>query len=190
MAAAATGQVETPSTEAGRLMTRRPQPSNIRRVIPRYKMRCLLMIEMDRNLQSYCRACTVDLVSLAYFTTQFLVSPFSMGNCFSSPSDGTGKSSGHRGSSHELRSYEPVRYLSDRAQARSLPVQCVHFVAHSVLQNGGNHWTMFLQASPSRSVRINMDPSEVRGAPAPGHGYRGLWKSVSENTTSAGTGIK
>ncbi|KAH7348448.1 hypothetical protein BKA65DRAFT_361558, partial [Rhexocercosporidium sp. MPI-PUGE-AT-0058] len=36
-----------------------------------------------------------------------------------------------------------------------------------------NHWSIYLQTGPKESVRLNMDPSTVLGAPAPNHGYRG-----------------
>ncbi|TPX07621.1 uncharacterized protein E0L32_010720 [Thyridium curvatum] len=153
-----------------------PRLRSIRRVTPddfRIEVVFLWQICIG-TFESHYRTEYLVSSASAYFTTQVLAPSFLMGNCLSSPSDGARKSSGHRVSSHELRSYEPIQYQSDRTEARGLPVQCVHFVAHTLLANGGNHWIMFLQASPGRSVQINMEPSEVRGAPAPGHGYRGV----------------
>lgn len=106
-----------------------------------------------------------------------------MGNCFSSPGGTSGDRGKGGGNSRELRNYDPVRYLSDRAVIRdpNRTVICVHFVAHTLLQNGGNHWTIYLQTSPKDSVRINMEPGELRGAPAPGHGYRGEMQLTHRN---------
>lgn len=77
--------------------------------------------------------------------------------------------------SNQLEYYNPVRYVPDAGQIRSSNrvVRYVHFVAHTILQTGGNHWTLFLQTRHNESVRITMDPGDLLGAPSPGHGYRG-----------------
>lgn len=82
---------------------------------------------------------------------------------------------GGAGHSHELQIYEACRYMSDPGQIRNEKriVIAVHFIAQTILQSGGNRWTMFLQTGPKSSVRINMDPTTLRGARVPGHGYRG-----------------
>ncbi|RFU33367.1 hypothetical protein B7463_g2947, partial [Scytalidium lignicola] len=81
--------------------------------------------------------------------------------------------------SHELN-YDPVRYENGEAKTgeaktrdpHRIVIQ-VHFIAQSVLENGGNHWGISLQTGPEEYVRLNMDPSNVLGAQAPDHGYRG-----------------
>jgi len=62
-------------------------------------------------------------------------------------------------------------------------VSHVHFVAQTVLLNGGNHWGIYLQTGDEESIRINMNPGELLGAPSPGHGYRGQIEIVYEATT-------
>ncbi|KAL5331936.1 hypothetical protein ACEPPN_001476 [Leptodophora sp. 'Broadleaf-Isolate-01'] len=77
---------------------------------------------------------------------------------------------------HALQDYNPVRYQPDHQRLIRDPhriVSHVHFVAQTILQNGGNHWGIYLQTAANESVRINMDPSELLGAKSPGHGYRG-----------------
>jgi hypothetical protein len=79
------------------------------------------------------------------------------------------------GESQELQTYEPIIYENNEAFIRDPHrlVTQVHFVAQSILESGGNHWGMCLQIGSNESVRVNMDPSEVLGAQAPNHGYRG-----------------
>lgn len=94
-----------------------------------------------------------------------------MGNCCSSIGG-----QGDEGNSHALQNYDPVRYVPDIEMIRSTEqiVTRVHFVAYTILENGGNHWTMYLETGRRSSVRINMEPSELRGAQVSGHGYRGV----------------
>ncbi|KAH7419698.1 hypothetical protein BKA64DRAFT_651429 [Cadophora sp. MPI-SDFR-AT-0126] len=84
---------------------------------------------------------------------------------------------------HALQDYNPVRYHPDQREIRDPRriVSHVHFVAQTVLQNGGNHWAIYLQTSPRESVSINMDPSELLGAQSPGHGYRGRMDIIQRN---------
>ena len=77
--------------------------------------------------------------------------------------------------SQQQQYYNPVHYVSSERQVRGADqiVHQVHFVAHTVLASGGNHWTLYIQTGPQRSILINMDPGDLLGAPSPGHGYRG-----------------
>ncbi|KAK3943429.1 hypothetical protein QBC46DRAFT_307500 [Diplogelasinospora grovesii] len=78
-------------------------------------------------------------------------------------------------SEEPLNVYDPVRYkpgVFEICDPTSLVIK-VHFVAESVLQNGGNHWIICLQTPDQAVVRLNMSPTDVRGARVSGHGYRG-----------------
>lgn len=82
----------------------------------------------------------------------------------SSPS----KSEGGKKPSHtnfEMHNLNPLSYTPDSAesQIRSYVVTKVHFVAHSVLRNGGNHWDIFLQCGPDLSVRLEIVPGAYPG---------------------------
>ncbi|CZR55246.1 uncharacterized protein PAC_05133 [Phialocephala subalpina] len=88
---------------------------------------------------------------------------------------GGGQAGGVLGESQELQNYDPIRYENNEAVVRDPHriVTQVHFVAQTVLESGGNHWGICLQTGPCESIRLNMDPSNVLGAQAPNHGYRG-----------------
>ncbi|PVH75824.1 hypothetical protein DL98DRAFT_314793 [Cadophora sp. DSE1049] len=84
---------------------------------------------------------------------------------------------------HALQDYNPVQYQPDQRMIRDPHhiVSHVHFVAHTVLQNGGNHWGINLQIRSKEAICINMDPSELLGAQSPGHGYRGRMDIIYQN---------
>src|ERR1700761_7959690 len=99
-----------------------------------------------------------------------------MGCCASTPKETSG-------GSHQLQQYNPVRYASDRDHIRdpNRIVTRIHFIAQTVLQSGGNHWTLYLQTGPKQAVRINMNPSDLLGAQISGHGYRGEMEITHRN---------
>ncbi|KAH7342977.1 hypothetical protein BKA65DRAFT_505300 [Rhexocercosporidium sp. MPI-PUGE-AT-0058] len=104
-----------------------------------------------------------------------------MGCGMSTPKKRGGGGGGVVSQAHALQDYNPVRYQPDQRLIRNPHriVSRIHFVAHTVLQNGGNHWGIYLQTGNAESVSINMDPSELLGAQSPGHGYRGRMDIVS-----------
>lgn len=90
-----------------------------------------------------------------------------MGCCFSSESSKKGK--GRQSQSHqsfEMHNIDTLNYVPNNAVARIRDpkriVTHVHFVAHSVLENGGNHWDVFLQTG-RRSVRLEISPGAYPG---------------------------
>ncbi|EPE35579.1 hypothetical protein GLAREA_11279 [Glarea lozoyensis ATCC 20868] len=103
-----------------------------------------------------------------------------MGSCFSS--EGDNNSGGGKSISPEPN-FNPVTYSPSQELIRSANrvVIAVRFVAQTVLQNGSNHWVIFLQTGQEEAVRINMDPSLTLGAQTPGHGYRGAMTITHRN---------
>jgi len=98
-----------------------------------------------------------------------------MGNCCS------GEEAQETQSSHQLQQWDPINYVvpEDRKAilARGLIVTQVNLVAQTVLQSGGNHWTMFLQTGPESAVRIDMEPGAWPGS----NGYLGRLDIVRRN---------
>ncbi|KFA60698.1 hypothetical protein S40285_10272 [Stachybotrys chlorohalonatus IBT 40285] len=84
-----------------------------------------------------------------------------MGNCFGTPSHGDKPSH----TNFELSNLNSINYIPESSQGeiRSKSVFYVHLVAHTVLENGGNHWDIFLQTGVSESIRLDMTPGAFPG---------------------------
>lgn len=65
----------------------------------------------------------------------------------------------------EMYDIDPLNYTpeSDKGRIRSRIVSFVHFVAHSTLESGGNHWDIFLETDEGRSVSFEMTPGAFPG---------------------------
>ncbi|KAG5748769.1 hypothetical protein H9Q70_008585 [Fusarium xylarioides] len=65
----------------------------------------------------------------------------------------------------EMLNMDPLSYIPEpsKDEIRGHVVTTVHFVAHSVLIKGGNHWDIFLQCGPDKSVRLEMVPGAFPG---------------------------
>ncbi|KAI0141873.1 hypothetical protein GGR57DRAFT_486340 [Xylariaceae sp. FL1272] len=100
-----------------------------------------------------------------------------MGNCHSSTSTKGGKKASH--TNFELHEFDPLSYIPEenKNDIRKTPVMLVHFVAHSVLQTGGNHWDIYLQTGDYTSVRIEMTPGAFPGR----DGYLGRIDIIQHN---------
>ncbi|KAH6701275.1 hypothetical protein BKA61DRAFT_620430 [Leptodontidium sp. MPI-SDFR-AT-0119] len=57
--------------------------------------------------------------------------------------------------------FQPVIYIpvGGEAKIRGLQVQKIYAVAHDVLENGGNHWCLYLQTADHQSVCIDSTPT-------------------------------
>ncbi|KAJ9155573.1 hypothetical protein NKR23_g1754 [Pleurostoma richardsiae] len=90
-----------------------------------------------------------------------------MGNCCS------GQEAEDSPGNHELSEVNTINFVNDEAWIRrpDLVVTQIHFVAATLLQNGGNHWNMHLQTSKDESVKIDLEPSAWPGPFQ--HGYLG-----------------
>lgn len=66
-----------------------------------------------------------------------------------------------------MHQWDPLSYIPpEESHAIHSPdriVTYVHFVAHAVLQTGGNHWDIFLQTGEDQSVRLEMSPGAFPG---------------------------
>ncbi|KAF4334229.1 hypothetical protein FBEOM_11925 [Fusarium beomiforme] len=64
-----------------------------------------------------------------------------------------------------MQNLDPLSYTPEASknEIRSFSVTDVHFVADLVLQDGGNHWVIFLQCGPEASVRLEAVPGAYPG---------------------------
>ncbi|RSL57374.1 hypothetical protein CEP54_008330 [Fusarium duplospermum] len=64
-----------------------------------------------------------------------------------------------------MANLDPLSYIPETSKnrMRNGVVTVVHFVAHSVLKNGGNHWDIFLQIGNDESVRLEIVPGAYPG---------------------------
>lgn len=93
-----------------------------------------------------------------------------MGSCMSSTSQGDRRQQSTH-TNFEMHDLDPLNYVPEPKKGiiRSRTVYFVHFVAHSILENGGNHWDIFLQTGREESVRLEMVPGAFPGS----EGYLG-----------------
>ncbi|KAH7303300.1 hypothetical protein B0I35DRAFT_485302 [Stachybotrys elegans] len=77
-----------------------------------------------------------------------------------------------------MSNLDPFNYIpeSEKADIRKRSVYFAHFVAYSALENGGNHWDIFLQTAKNESVRIDMTPGAYPGS----EGYLGRLDVASD----------
>ncbi|KAF5709782.1 hypothetical protein FGLOB1_5768 [Fusarium globosum] len=80
----------------------------------------------------------------------------------SSPSKSQGESS-H--TNFEMYNLNPLSYTPETAEneIRSSVVVTVHFVAHTIVEGGGNHWVISLQTAPRKSTRLEIVPGAYPG---------------------------
>jgi hypothetical protein len=73
----------------------------------------------------------------------------------------------------ELEQWNPINYVVPGSEAEILEdnqsVNSVHLVSLMALENGGNHWNLFLQTGSERYVQLDMAPGAWPGE----HGYLG-----------------
>ena len=83
-----------------------------------------------------------------------------MGNCCSGK-----EMAGDEVQEYVLSHVNPLNYITNEAQIRSpgLVVSHVHLVAIMRLENGGNHWNMYLQTCSGQYVKINVEPGAWPG---------------------------
>ncbi|GKZ37782.1 hypothetical protein AbraIFM66950_009540 [Aspergillus brasiliensis] len=57
--------------------------------------------------------------------------------------------------------FEPLKFIpaKDKETILNRPIRAVDVVAHDPLDNGGNHWCFYLNATDTTSVQIDMTPS-------------------------------
>ncbi|KAK1768089.1 hypothetical protein QBC33DRAFT_569131 [Phialemonium atrogriseum] len=89
-----------------------------------------------------------------------------MGNCCSFPSSRGSTSRSHL-ESHEMHEWDPLNYIPPCAEpdirSPNRIVSAGHFIAHSVLQSGGNHWQIYLQTGKDESVCLELVPGAFPG---------------------------
>ncbi|OBT66618.1 hypothetical protein VE03_03942 [Pseudogymnoascus sp. 23342-1-I1] len=59
--------------------------------------------------------------------------------------------------------FQPIHFVpaNDEAEIRNRPLLALHLVAHEPLTNGANHWSFYLQTTPSTSITLDATPSHT-----------------------------